>query len=113
MPGEEIGTIVNRHAENCGDPPNLNFDNFAYVSYFENTHREQSLFLYDSDEDEVIVYVADSGWDNPQKLSGRWLLDNTLPSSDIDQEVLIDRGEAAWLEACKTAVEPIISEYQE
>lgn len=113
MTGGEIGTIVNRHAENCRDPPNLNFDRFAYVSYFENAHREQSLFLYDSDGDEVIVYVVDSGWDNPRKLSGRWLLDNTLPSSDIDQEILIDREEAAWLEACKTAVEPIISGHRD
>jgi hypothetical protein len=108
MPGEEICTIINKHVEDCGEPPLFDFDDFSYVSYFENEHGEQSLFLYDSDEDEIIVYVADADWENPQILKGQWVLDNELPSEDEDVGILLSSNEKLWLKACKNAIRPKI-----
>lgn len=109
MPGEEICTIVNNHIEGCGQPPQFDLDDFAYVSYFENAHGEQSFFLYDADNDEVVVYLADAGWDNPQILDSRLLVENTSPSKDIDVGIMPDSDEKLWLKACKSAVKSRIS----
>lgn len=110
MPGEEICTIVNKHIEECGQPPQFDFDDFDYVSYFENTHGEQSIFLYDGDENEVIVYLADAGWENPQVLPGKWLIENNLPSMDADEGLVPDSSETTWLKACKSAVQHRIAD---
>lgn len=109
MPGEEICTIINKHVESCGQPPQFDFDDFAYVSYFENAHGEQSIFLYDSDENEVIVYLADAGWENPQVLPGRLLVENTPPSHKENMDILPDSNEKIWLKACKSAVKSRVS----
>ncbi len=106
MPGEEICTIINAHVENCGQPPQFDSDDFDYVSYFENAHGDQSLFLYDSDESEIVVYLADAGWENPQILPARLLVENTSPSDDVDIGVRPDSSEKLWLKACKSAVKP-------
>lgn len=108
MPGEEICSIINAHPEDCGQPPQFEFDDFNYVSYFENSHGEQSISLYDSEVDEVVIYLAVAGWENPQILSGQWLVENTLPSEEVDEGILPDADEKLWLKACKSAVKPRI-----
>lgn len=109
MTGEEIVCITNNHAEECGTPPTIDTDDFDYVSYFENSHGDQSIFLYDSDEVEVTVYIADAGWENPQEVPGSWILENKIPPSEADMGILPDDAETEWLRACKSAVEPRIS----
>jgi len=105
MTGEEICSIINKHIDECGQPPQFDFDEYEYVSYFENSHGDQSLFLYDSTNNDVIIYLADAGWENPQKLPGHSLLENTISANDIDIGILPDDSEKMWLKACKSAVQ--------
>jgi len=109
MTGEEICTIINQHIEQCGQPPQFETSEYAYVSYFENSHRDQSLFLYDSENDEVIIYIADAGWENPQKLPSQSLLENTVSSNDTDIGIIPDNSEKTWLKACRSAVKSRIN----
>jgi hypothetical protein len=108
MPGEEICTIINAHVEDCGQPPQFDIDDFAYVSYFENVHGEQSIFLYDSENNEIVVYLADAGWDNPQVIPDRVLVESTSISKGTDIGIMPDSSEKLWLKACKSAVKPQI-----
>lgn len=113
MTGEEICRIINQHIDECGKPPQFEFGKYDYLSYFENSHREQSLFLYDSEDDVVIVYIGDAGWENPQILPSEYILKNKFPSDEIDEGILPDSSEENWLVACKTAVRPIIETSRE
>ena len=107
MPGEEITTIYNRHTEECGKPPNFETDEYSYVSYFENVHGEQSIFLFDADEMEAIVYIADAGWDNPITIPGPAIVQDE--SVDVVGEgVIPSESETKWLRACKASVSPRI-----
>lgn len=110
MTGEEICTITNAHFEGCGEPPKIDHTDYSYVSYFENEHGDQSFFLYDSDREEIVVYIADAGWDNPQKLSAHWVLKNNTLPKDVDVGILPDSSEKLWLKACKSAVESRIAD---
>lgn len=110
MPEEQICTIINKHSEDCGQPPQFELDDFAYVSYFENAHGEQSIFLYDSENREVVVYLADAGWENPQTIPARLLIESTMPSKEVDIGIMPDSDEKIWLKACKSAIEPRISQ---
>ncbi|WP_336024774.1 hypothetical protein [Halobellus salinisoli] len=110
MTGEEICTIKNIHVEECGEPPEIDYGKYSYVSYFEGIHGDQSFFLYDSRNEEVIVYLADAGWDNPQKISAQRVLNNeTVPKGD-DIGILPEKSEKAWLKACKMAVKAQIAQ---
>lgn len=107
MDKEKITTIYNQHIEDCGSPPSIQFEEYEYVSYFENAHGEQSIFLFDADKMEVIVYVADAGWDNPVKIPGSDLVKNGSPEG-ISQGIVPSEAEIKWLQACKEAISPKI-----
>jgi hypothetical protein len=108
MTGERITSIENKHFEGCGKPPQFDFGEYDYLSYFENQYGDQSMFLYDSEKNCVIVYIADAGWDKPQKIPGEYIIENKRVPSDGDTGIMPDSSERIWLEACKTAVEPRI-----
>jgi hypothetical protein len=110
MPGEEICTLVNKHVEDCGKPPEFEFEEYDYISYFENQHGEQSLFLYDKQSNKVFIYIADAEWERPQVLSGKSLVNNKLTEGE-DIGILPNSEELLWLKACKSAVVPRI-QYQ-
>lgn len=103
MAKEKITTIYNQHIEDCGSPPSIQAKEYEYVSYFENAHGEQSLFLFDADKMEVIVYIADAGWENPIEIPGSALVDNSS-SEGIGQGIVPSEPEIKWLQACKEAV---------
>lgn len=111
MPGKEVCTIRNNHSEDSGHPPEIQFEDYDYVSYFENAHGEQSFFLYDADTEEIIVYLADAGWNNPQVLPAKWVVNNTLPDQEFEMGILPSSSEKMWLKACKEAVCPRISNH--
>jgi hypothetical protein len=105
MSGETITTIRNNHVEGCGEPPEFDHDDYSYLSYFENEHGEQSIFVFDDDEDVAKLYIADAGWDNPQEIPKRELEDTTIEEATTISRILLARDEKLWLKACLEAVQ--------
>ena len=105
MSGEEIATILNKHTEGCGSPPEIDFENVDYFSYFENEHGEQSIFICDRDQGVVKVYIADASWENPIELPLEDVQNNELSSEELKEGVFPDTTEKRWLRACKSAIE--------
>lgn len=78
MPGESITTFQNKHIDGCDESPQFDYDDYSYVSYFENEHGEQALFLFDDDEEHAEIYIADAGWKNPQVIPAHELRNMTI-----------------------------------
>ena len=58
--------VSNHHTENCGEPPTLNGDKpNTYHSYFENSFGEQSIFVYNRDTRQAVLWCGDAGWQQP------------------------------------------------
>lgn len=106
MTDEEIITLLNKHVEGCGEPPSIDFESYDYVSYFENKHGEQSLFLFNKETDRVIVYIADGGWENPISLPSSELIGNNSQDQIEAPGIVPSPEEIKWLRACKSAIKP-------
>lgn len=83
-----ILTILNRHYENCGAPPELSTRDGRYYGYFESESGDQWLFVYDNGTPEATLYGGDVDW-KPYTITEGC----RLPL------VLNDR-ERQWLQAC-------------
>jgi len=105
MPGEKITTIVNQHIEGCGEPPQFEIDEYTHVSYFENQHGEQSLFLFDDEEEEARIYIADASWENPQVIPSKELKNMTLEEFAVISRIILGPAEKKWLSACIEAIQ--------
>lgn len=105
MTGETITTIRNKHIEDCGEPPEIDQDDYSYISYFENEHGEQALFVYDDDETVAKIYIADADWENPQEIPARELKDMTVEEVASISRIMFARDEKLWLKACLEAIQ--------
>lgn len=105
MPGEPITTIENKHVEECGEPPQFDQDDYSYISYFENEHGEQALFLFDDDENQAEVYIADADWETPQIIPARELDGMTPEKFTAISRNLMAQEEKLWFKACLEAIQ--------
>jgi hypothetical protein len=89
-PQPYIFQVRNHHTESCGTPPHFDDPPGVYLSYYENRHGEQNIFLYDYQTKEAFLYMGDAGWERPRKVveGGR------IPG------LIYGEDEAAWLFAC-------------
>lgn len=62
-------TILNRHIEECGNPPNLGTQG-CYTAYFENDYGEQLVFQYDYQTKKGTLWHGDCGWEVPIPVMG-------------------------------------------
>jgi hypothetical protein len=58
--------VTNHHVESCGTPPQIDEQTFpnVYRSYFENQYGEQTIFLYDYEQEHGTLYMGDAGWEH-------------------------------------------------
>jgi hypothetical protein len=90
---EPMLTIHNRHSAACGIPPALSTEADAlYIGYFENGHGEPWIFTCDRATREASLRGGDAGWAAHPVRDGR-----------VDGLILAPE-EAAWLQACWTAM---------
>lgn len=84
-------TIHNRHIAACGTPPKIEDSDARWMSYFENSDREQYIFLVDK-AGKAFLYVGDAGWAKPREIefSG----DFCTKLADLRSE------EELWVRAC-------------
>jgi hypothetical protein len=57
--------------------------------YFENTHGEQALFIYERAARTAVVYLGDAGWQTAHAV-----VDGTVP------DLVLNGSERLWLRAC-------------
>ena len=99
---EPLFRVSNHHGPDAGQPPALNGDApHLYHSYFENMFGEQSIFVYDWQARQAILWSGDAGWQPYPVVNGR------VPDLKLREEELTLRAEPqdeAWLRACWQAV---------
>jgi hypothetical protein len=64
--------------------------NGKFVSYFENCHGEQWVFLYDGPTKEALLYGGDCEW-------------KPYPVVDGQVGLMLEEDEQLWLRACWSA----------
>ena len=47
--------VHNHHVASCGEPPSLDGDDGRYYAYFENSYREQLVYVCDPTTRDVIT----------------------------------------------------------
>ncbi len=86
-------TVSNHHTPQCGQPPALSGDEpNTYNSYFENSWGEQSIFVYNRETGQAVLWCGDAGWQTFPVVNG--LVEGLILSSE----------EQIWLQACLDAV---------
>ncbi len=86
-------TISNQHGPDAGQSPVLNGDApHLYHSYFENRYGEQSIFVYNRDTRQAVLWCGDAGWQSYPVVNGRV------------EELRFNDEELTWLRACWQAV---------
>ena len=82
--------IPNFHSTSCGTPPVLDIATIRYFSYFENSDREQFMFVVSPDR-KCLLYAGDVNWNKPIEIEVRPFFENSIVfaaitvSSDIAQ----------------------------
>ncbi len=90
---EPLFTVSNHHGPDAGQPPALNGDvPHLYHSYFENRYGEQSIFVYNRDTGQAVLWCGDAGWTPYLVVNGR-----------VAELILADE-ELIWLRACWQAI---------
>jgi hypothetical protein len=91
MRNQPLFQVTNHHGEACGRPPQIDEQTFpgVYRSYFENQNGEQSVFLYDYEREQGILYMGDAGWEHPYDVVDGKVAD-----------LMLNRPEQLWLSAC-------------
>ena len=86
--------MSNVHAASCGNPPTFSNDQPDYYhGYFENRHGEQWVFTYCRSRKKAELRGGDAGWQRAYEV-----VDGKA------EEVVLDRDELRWLEACWAVV---------
>ena len=81
--------ISNHHALGANKPPWIDGDESdTYHSYFENSHGDQSLFVYRRNTGEALVYCGDADWIAFPVVEGK------VPG------LVLSPDEVLWLRAC-------------
>ncbi len=82
-------TVSNHHMTNAGQPPAVNGDDpNMYHSYFENAYGEQSIFQYNRDTKQGMLWCGDAGWSPYAVVNGQI------------EGLILAPEEQAWLRAC-------------
>ena len=82
-------TVSNHHTPQCGQPPALNGDEpDNYHSYFENSCGEQSIFVYNREIRQAVLWCGDAGWQPFPVVNG------------LIKELILTPEEQVWLQAC-------------
>jgi len=94
MNEEVLLTIYNNHADLCPCVSNRDQESEnKYLSYYENEHGEQWLFIYDKEIEKGVLRGGDVGWDSVYDVG-----------DDGSVDLVLTLQERAWLLACfKTA----------
>jgi hypothetical protein len=92
-PSLPLFIVSNHHGPDAGVPPTFTGDDpHVYHSYFENFYGEQSLFVYERDTQQAVLWCGDAGW-------------QPYPVKDGCVEgLLLSAAEQLWLQACWQAV---------
>jgi hypothetical protein len=78
--------VHNHHVASCGEPPALDGDDGRYYAYFENSYREQLVYVCDPTTREAYLQMGDAGWGN------------TYPVvNGVAQGVVLNTVERLWL----------------
>ena len=82
--------VSNHHTGSCGRPQTINGDEpNTYHGYFENTHGEQFIFVFNTESKKAELCCGDAGWEQP------------YPVVDGSAEGLIlSSEEQMWLASC-------------
>ncbi len=90
---EPLFSVSNHHGPDTGQPPTLNGDApNLYHSYFENRFGEQSMFVYNRDTRQAVLWCGDAGWQPYPVVNGRV------------EELRFNDEELTWLRACWQAI---------
>jgi hypothetical protein len=90
---ELLFTVSNHHAPDASQCPTLDGDiPHLYHSYFENKFGEQSIFVYNQDTRQAVLWCGDAGWEPYPVVNGR-----------VEELKLTDE-ELTWLRACWQAI---------
>ena len=91
MSNQLLFQVTNHHGEACGVPPQIDEQTFpgVYRSYFENQNGEQTIFLYDYEQERATLYMGDAGWEHPYTV-----IDGKISG------LILNRPEQLWLSAC-------------
>jgi hypothetical protein len=85
-------SVENVHVEDCGEPPEFNASDH-YLSYFENAHGEQWVFVGDREKEEAFIWGGDMGWDHRLTISRERICPDTILSEE----------ERFWVATCWSA----------
>ncbi len=85
--------VSNHHTPKCGQPLALNGDEpNTYHSYFENSCGEQSIFVYNMETRQAVLWCGDAGWQPFPVVNG------------FVEGLILSSEELVWLQACLDAV---------
>lgn len=93
--------VGNHHVASCGEPPKIVADGKRYHSYFENTHGEQWVFIYDYETERGELRGGDAGWGNVHEVT--FTGDDRVGAMHVD--IVLDKDERAWLLACGAVIQ--------
>lgn len=65
MSSDIVAIIKNGHVSGCGEPPNLNSEDFDYLGYFTSNLGDQFILVREKRPDRLgpfKVYCGDAGW---------------------------------------------------
>lgn len=86
-------TVSNHQGPDAGPPPAMDGDApHLYHGYFENKFGEQSIFVYNRDTREAVLWCGDAGWKPYLVVNGRV------------EEIKLTEEELTWLRACWLAI---------
>ena len=86
--------VSNHHTADCGQAPALNGDEpNTYHVYFENSFGEQSIFVYNRDTRQAVLWCGDAGWQQPFPVV-----------NGMAEGLILSPEEQNWLQACWEAV---------
>lgn len=96
-------TVHNYHVKSCGQPPAFDGDDGRYYAYFENSYREQFIYVCDLTTHEAQLYVGDADWQHPYPVKNGVAQGVALSLVERLWVFIVDqvaRGETTQLEAC-------------
>ena len=95
--------VHNHHVESCGQSPVFDGDDGRYYAYFENSYREQLVYVCDPTTQEAHLQMGDAGWGHTYPVVNGVAQGVVLSLVERLWVFIVDqvaRGEAAQLEAC-------------
>jgi hypothetical protein len=100
----KVLVVHNGHVKGCGLPPTVDATG-KYVSYFQNPHLEQWVFVGDPESGKITLYGGDLGWE-PVEIT----VEDPVP------RLILNETEKWWICLCiaamtSTAPDEVMSRY--